>query len=428
MTVTETPGRAHRGVAPAGPRGQRRDHAVRRPHRRRRRRPDRPRGRDRRPHRPQRRRQDDLLQLPHRHVHPDRGPGHAQRRRPCRPKPLAVVRAGMARTFQNIRLFANMTALENVMVGRYCRTSSMALTSILRGPKLQARGGRDPRAGPGAARLRRAAARPTELLARNMPYGDQRRLEIARALATDPQLLLLDEPTAGMNPQETEATMNLIFKIRDSGLAVVVIEHDMRFIFNLCDRVLCLVRGETARRGHARRGAVRPPGHRGLPRQRRRGRRRARDRHARGQGPRGLLRQDRGRQGHHASPSTRARSSPSSAPTAPARRPPCAPSPGCSGPAAGAIIFQGKDLTTASPPTTSSQLGLAHSPEGRRIFPRLTVEENLLPRRVRPQGQGASTPTSTRRSTCSRSSGSAAPSRPAPSPAASSRCWPWAGR
>ena len=76
-----------------------------------------------------------------------------------------------------------------------------------------------------------------------MPYGDQRRLEIARALATDPQVLLLDEPTAGMNPRETEETMHLIFKIRDGGLAVVVIEHDMRFIFNLCDRVLCLVRG-----------------------------------------------------------------------------------------------------------------------------------------------------------------------------------------
>jgi branched-chain amino acid transport system ATP-binding protein len=158
------------------------------------------------------------------------------------PKPLAVVRAGMARTFQNIRLFANMTALENVMVGRYCRTSSMALTSILRGPKFKREE---------AATRERAQelldyvglSRSTELLARNMPYGDQRLLEIARALATDPQILLLDEPTAGMNPKETEATMNLIFKIRDSGLAVVVIEHDMRFIFNLCDRVLCLVRG-----------------------------------------------------------------------------------------------------------------------------------------------------------------------------------------
>jgi branched-chain amino acid transport system ATP-binding protein len=158
------------------------------------------------------------------------------------PKPLKVVRAGMARTFQNIRLFANMTALENVMVGRYCRTSSMAITSIIRGPKFRRE----------EAQTRQRAqelldyvglSRSTELLARNMPYGDQRRLEIARALATDPQLLLLDEPTAGMNPKETEETMQLIFKIRDSGLAVVVIEHDMRFIFNLCDRVLCLVRG-----------------------------------------------------------------------------------------------------------------------------------------------------------------------------------------
>ncbi len=148
----------------------------------------------------------------------------------------------MARTFQNIRLFGNMTALENVMVGRYCRTTSMALTSILRGPKFKREE---------AATRERAQelleyvglGKSGELLARNMPYGDQRRLEIARALATDPQIILLDEPTAGMNPKETEETMHLIFKIRDSGMAVVVIEHDMRFIFNLCDRVLCLVRG-----------------------------------------------------------------------------------------------------------------------------------------------------------------------------------------
>ncbi len=158
------------------------------------------------------------------------------------PKPLKVVRAGMARTFQNIRLFNNMTALENVMVGRYCRTSSMALTSILRGPKFR----REEEATTTRAQELLeyvGLGKSTEILARNLPYGDQRRLEIARALATDPQILLLDEPTAGMNPNETEETMHLIFKIRDSGLAVVVIEHDMRFIFNLCDRVLCLVRG-----------------------------------------------------------------------------------------------------------------------------------------------------------------------------------------
>ena len=164
------------------------------------------------------------------------------------PKPRAVVMAGMARTFQNIRLFANMTALENVMVGRYCRTSSLALTSILRGPKF--------RREEAATRARAqelldfvGLGNSTESLARNMPYGDQRRLEIARALATDPKLILLDEPTAGMNPQETKQASDLIFRIRDSGLAVVVIEHDMRFIFNLCDRVLCLVRGEVLVQG-----------------------------------------------------------------------------------------------------------------------------------------------------------------------------------
>lgn len=160
------------------------------------------------------------------------------------PKPRAVVKAGMARTFQNIRLFANMTALENVMVGRYCRTSSGAFTSIIHGPKFRRE----------EAETRERAQEllefvglgtSTDHLARNMPYGNQRRLEIARALATDPKLVLLDEPTAGMNPLETRQASDLIFKIRDSGLAVVVIEHDMRFIFNLCDRVLCLVRGQT---------------------------------------------------------------------------------------------------------------------------------------------------------------------------------------
>ncbi|HET9649570.1 MAG TPA: ABC transporter ATP-binding protein [Microlunatus sp.] len=158
------------------------------------------------------------------------------------PKPGKVVRAGMARTFQNIRLFGNMTALENVMVGRYCRTTAGPFTSIIRGPKFRREE---------AATRDRAQellefvglGESTEILARNLPYGDQRRLEIARALATDPKLILLDEPTAGMNPQETRQAEELIFKIRDLGLAVVVIEHDMRFIFNLCDRVLCLVQG-----------------------------------------------------------------------------------------------------------------------------------------------------------------------------------------
>jgi branched-chain amino acid transport system ATP-binding protein len=161
---------------------------------------------------------------------------------PLPPKPRLAVRAGMARTFQNIRLFHNMTAIENVMVGMYSRTKTNAIDAIFRLPR--------PRREEAAS-----TARAKELLdfvgltgsgdtlSRNLPYGDQRRLEIARALATDPKLLLLDEPTAGMNPQETRQAEELIFRIRDSGLAVLVIEHDMRFIFNLCDRVACLVRG-----------------------------------------------------------------------------------------------------------------------------------------------------------------------------------------
>jgi branched-chain amino acid transport system ATP-binding protein len=166
------------------------------------------------------------------------------RGRRLRPQPQAVTKAGVARTFQNIRLFGNMTALENVMVGRYCRTRTGAISAILHGPKYR-REERETRER--SLELLRFVGldRHADHLARNLPYGDQRRLEIARAMATDPGLLLLDEPTAGMNPQETRAAMELIFRIREQGLSVVVIEHDMRFIFGLCDRVTCLVRGET---------------------------------------------------------------------------------------------------------------------------------------------------------------------------------------
>ncbi len=159
------------------------------------------------------------------------------------PKPRLAVRAGMARTFQNIRLFHNMTAIENVMVGMYCRTKTNAIDAVFRLPRHR----REEAASTERARELLefvGLSGAGDSLSRNLPYGDQRRLEIARALATDPKLLLLDEPTAGMNPQETRQAEDLIFKIRDSGLAVLVIEHDMRFIFNLCDRVACLVRGE----------------------------------------------------------------------------------------------------------------------------------------------------------------------------------------
>ncbi|WP_406836842.1 ABC transporter ATP-binding protein [Streptomyces sp. AHU1] len=159
------------------------------------------------------------------------------------PKPHLVTSAGIARTFQNIRLFANMTVLENVLVGRHTRTKEGLWSALLRGPGFRK----------AEAESRERAMELLEFigldhkadhLSRNLPYGEQRKLEIARAMASEPGLLLLDEPTAGMNPQETRATEELVFAIRDRGIAVLVIEHDMRFIFNLSDRVACLVQGE----------------------------------------------------------------------------------------------------------------------------------------------------------------------------------------
>jgi branched-chain amino acid transport system ATP-binding protein len=162
---------------------------------------------------------------------------------PLPPKPRLAVRAGMARTFQNIRLFHNMTAIENVMVGMYCRTKTNAIDAVFRLPRHRREEAESTRRAKELLEFVGLAG-SGDTLSRNLPYGDQRRLEIARALATDPRVLLLDEPTAGMNPQETRQAEDLIFRIRDLGLAVLVIEHDMRFIFNLCDRVACLVRGE----------------------------------------------------------------------------------------------------------------------------------------------------------------------------------------
>lgn len=158
-------------------------------------------------------------------------------------KPYRVTMAGVARTFQNIRLFPNMTVLENVQVGRHSRTHEGLLAALLRGPRYR-RAERESRDYAQELLEFVGLGAKARELARNLPYGEQRKLEIARALASEPRLVLLDEPTAGMNPQETQATQDLVFAIRDRGLAVLVIEHDMRFIFNLCDRVAVLVRGE----------------------------------------------------------------------------------------------------------------------------------------------------------------------------------------
>jgi branched-chain amino acid transport system ATP-binding protein len=166
------------------------------------------------------------------------------------PKPHLVTEAGIARTFQNIRLFANMTVLENVLVGRHTRTKEGLLSALVRGPGFRRAEAESRERALELLEFTGLAAK-ADHLARNLPYGEQRKLEIARALASDPGLLLLDEPTAGMNPQETRVTEELVFAIRDTGVAVLVIEHDMRFIFNLCDRVACLVQGEKLVEGSA---------------------------------------------------------------------------------------------------------------------------------------------------------------------------------
>jgi branched-chain amino acid transport system ATP-binding protein len=167
----------------------------------------------------------------------------AMRGSPLPRDPARVTERGVARTFQNIRLFPGMTAEENVLVGRHVRMRQGPLSSLLHGPAFRrSEAEAAKRAGELLAFV--GLTRFSGELARNLPYGDQRRLEIARALATDPTVLLLDEPTAGMNAQETEATRQLIFATRDLGISVVVIEHDTKFIFSLCDRVAVLVRGE----------------------------------------------------------------------------------------------------------------------------------------------------------------------------------------
>ncbi len=164
-------------------------------------------------------------------------------------RPNDMVRAGLGRTFQNIRLFQNMTASENVLVGMHTRLRSTPLDALLSTPRQR-------------AEEARSRVRASELLAlvglegrddtvaRNLPYGDQRRLELARAIASEPSLLLLDEPTAGMNPRETADLTALIARLRrDLGLTILLIEHDMRVVMGISDRVTVLDHGERIAEG-----------------------------------------------------------------------------------------------------------------------------------------------------------------------------------
>jgi branched-chain amino acid transport system ATP-binding protein len=163
-------------------------------------------------------------------------------------KPNQIAARGIARTFQNIRLFANLSALENVMIGRHVRTRAGVIGAILHDSATRAE----------EAGIERRAAELLDYVgirdrandaAGSLPYGDQRRLEIARSLATDPKLLALDEPAAGMNASETLALRGLLERIRKDGTTLLLIEHDMRLVMNVCDRVLVLDHGERIAEG-----------------------------------------------------------------------------------------------------------------------------------------------------------------------------------
>jgi branched-chain amino acid transport system ATP-binding protein len=163
--------------------------------------------------------------------------------------PHAFTERGIGRTFQNIRLFQNMTALENVLVGMHARLKGTLVEAILRTPRVK-------REEEGARTRARellefsGLRRKDNEIGRNLAYGDQRRLEVARALATEPKLLLLDEPTAGMNPQETAEFTDFVARLRtDLDLSVLLIEHDMRVVMGVSDRVTVLDYGEKIAEG-----------------------------------------------------------------------------------------------------------------------------------------------------------------------------------
>ena len=166
--------------------------------------------------------------------------------------PHAVTERGVGRTFQNIRLFQNMTALENVLVGMHARLKGNVFTAVLKTPRVR-REEKDAHERAHELLAFSGLRRVEDEFAKNLSYGDQRRLEVARALATQPKLLLLDEPTAGMNPQETVAFTDFVDKLRtDQGLTVLLIEHDMKVVMGISDHVTVLDYGAKIAEGPPR--------------------------------------------------------------------------------------------------------------------------------------------------------------------------------
>jgi branched-chain amino acid transport system ATP-binding protein len=165
-------------------------------------------------------------------------------------KPHEVAARGIARTFQNIRLFANLSALENVMVGRHVRTKAGVFGAIARDRRTRREEADIERRALELLEYVGVASRANDL-AKSLPYGFQRRLEIARALATEPKLLALDEPAAGMNATETASLEALLHDIRRDGTTILLIEHDMKLVMGVCDRVLVLDYGKRIAEGPA---------------------------------------------------------------------------------------------------------------------------------------------------------------------------------
>ena len=166
-------------------------------------------------------------------------------------RPHVIAERGIGRTFQTIRLFPNLTALENVMAGQHCRTKAGVLGAIFRPKSQRLEEERIIRKAEECLRFMGIYEMRYEL-AKNLPYGHQRRLEIARALATDPRILILDEPAAGLNEQESSELMALIQQIRDSGITVLLIEHDMKVVMGISDRIIVLDNGEKIAEGTPR--------------------------------------------------------------------------------------------------------------------------------------------------------------------------------
>jgi branched-chain amino acid transport system ATP-binding protein len=178
----------------------------------------------------------------------DAGSFHFEGRAVSGLAPHEIAASGIARTFQNIRLFANLSALENVMIGRHVRTRAGVIGAVLRNRRTLAE--EREIVSKALALLDYVGIRPrANDRAGSLPYGDQRRLEIARALATEPRLLALDEPAAGMNPAERLALGKLIRRIRDEGVTILLIEHDVRLVMNVCDRVMVLDYGQKIAEG-----------------------------------------------------------------------------------------------------------------------------------------------------------------------------------